>query len=92
MSTKQEDQRRAEHEARESRSLEAVVGKNVMHDLGWPAGLHHVQSRRVWADYYRVNVFVGEGAASAKVAHSFFVAADADGKVIESSPAITRRY
>jgi hypothetical protein len=39
-----------------------------------------------------VNVFVGEGAASAKVAHSFFVAADADGKVIQSTPAITRRY
>ena len=30
--------------------------------------------------------------ASAKVAHSFFVAADADGKVVESTPAITRVY
>jgi hypothetical protein len=87
MSTKQEEQ-----QSREFRSLEAEVGKNVMHDLGWPAGLHHVQSRRVFAGNYRVNVFVGEGAASAKVAHSFFVAADADGKVIESTPAITRRY
>jgi hypothetical protein len=87
MTTKQEEQ-----QARESRSVEAVVGENVMRDLGQPAGLHHVQSRRVFADNYRVNVFVGEGAASAKVAHSFFVAADADGKVLESSPAITRRY
>jgi len=81
-----------EQQSREFRSLEAVVGKNVMHDLGRPAGLHHVQSRRVFADNYRVNVFVGADAASAKVAHSFFVAADADGKVIGSTPAITRRY
>jgi hypothetical protein len=87
MTTKQEEQ-----QARESSSLEAVVGKNVMRDLGRPAGLHHVQSRRVFGDNCRVNVFVGEGAASAKVAHSFFVAADADGKVLESTPAITRRY
>ena len=72
MSSKQEEQ-----QARESRSLEAVVGENVMHDLGQPAGLHHVQARRVFGGNYRVNVFVG---------------ADADGKVIESSPAITRRY
>src|SRR5207244_4117813 len=49
-------------------------------------------ARRVWADYYRVNVFVGADAASAKVAHSYFVAADGDGKVIESTPAITRLY
>jgi hypothetical protein len=87
MSTKQEEQ-----QARESRSVEAEVGENVMRDLGRPAGLHHVQARRVFGDNYRVNVFVGEGAASAKVAHSFFVAADADGKVVGSSPPIARRY
>jgi hypothetical protein len=92
MSTKQEEARRAEQQARESRSLEAVIGENVMRDLGRPAGLHHVPARRVFGDNYRVNVFVGEGAASAKVAHSFFVAVDAAGKVIESTPAITRRY
>jgi hypothetical protein len=92
MSTKQEDQRRAEQEASGRRSLEALVSESVMHGLGRPAGLHRVQARQVFGGNYRVNVFVGEDAASAKVAHSFFVAADADGKVIESSPAITRRY
>jgi hypothetical protein len=91
MSNKQEEQW-AEQQALESRSLEEVVGESVMRDLGRPAALHHVQARRVFGDNYRVNVFVGEAAASAKVAHSFFVAADADGKVIESTPAITRRY
>jgi len=40
---------------------------------------------------YRVNVFVGD-AVSAKVAHSFFVAADGDGKIVSSTPAITREY
>jgi hypothetical protein len=92
MSTKQEEQRRAEPEASERRSLEAAVGESVMHGLGRPAGLHHVQARRVFAGNYRVNVFVGEDVASAKVAHSFFVAADADGKVVESTPAINRVY
>ena len=87
MTAKQEEQ-----QAREFRSLEAVVGENVMHDLGQPAGLHHVQARRVFGGNYRVNVFVGADAASAKVAHSFFVAADADGKVVESTPAINRVY
>jgi hypothetical protein len=92
MSTKQGEAHRAGQEATARHSLEAAVRDDVMRVLGRPAGLHHVQARQVWTDHYRVNVFVGEGAASAKVAHSFFVAADADGKVIESSPAIARLY
>jgi hypothetical protein len=39
-----------------------------------------------------VDVFVGDAAASLKVAHSIFIQADRDGRVVESSPAITRLY
>jgi hypothetical protein len=39
-----------------------------------------------------VNVFVGDDAASLKVAHSYFLQADGDGRVLTSSPAITRAY
>jgi len=41
--------------------------------------LHKVQVRRLWDDHYRVNVLIGEDAASAKIANSYFVEADGDG-------------
>ncbi len=71
--------------------LEAVVRDNVMDDLGSPAGLRLVQVRRVWGDSYRVNVFVGDD-ASAKIAHSYFLTADGDGKILTSDPALARLY
>jgi hypothetical protein len=46
----------------------------------------------VGAGRYRVNVFVGADAASARVAHSFFVEADGNGKILSSSPAVARLY
>src|SRR5688572_7534893 len=76
----------------EGRPLEAVVRGRVMSELGSPPGMHRVQVRRVWGDSYRVNVFVGDDAASFKVAHSFFLQADGDGRVLTSTPAIARLY
>jgi hypothetical protein len=92
MSTTQEQSPSAEKQLQERRSLEAVIRENVMYDLGRPAGLHCVQVRLLWDNNYRVNVFVGADAASAKVADSFFLAADGNGKVLASTPAIARRY
>ena len=97
MSATLEEQRRPDRKHDEQRepeggALEAAVRDNVMSDLGSPPGLHRVQVRRVWGDRYRVNVFVGADAASFKVAHSFFLQADGDGRVLSSSPAITRAY
>jgi hypothetical protein len=92
MSTRQEQVERAEQQLEESRSLEAAIRENVMRGLGRPAGLHQVQVRPLWDTNYRVNVFVGADAASAKVADSFFLTAGPDGEVLASTPAITRRY
>jgi len=92
MSTKQEPKRRSEQELQESRSLEAVIRAHVMEDLGQPASLLHVQVRLLWGSNYRVNIFVGPDVASAKVAHSFFLAVDGEGKILASNPAIARRY
>ena len=92
MSTKQERSQRADRELEVERSLEAAIRKNVMRDLGWPANLHEVQVRPLWEGNYRVNVFVGSDAASAKVAHSFFLTADAEGEVLVSTPTISRLY
>jgi hypothetical protein len=51
-----------------------------------------VQVRPLWDAYYRVNVLVGPDAASATIPHSYFVVADGDGNVLESSPKVRRQY
>jgi hypothetical protein len=61
-----------------------------MQTLGQPDDLHSVTVRQLWADRYRVNVFVNAGCP--KVAHSYFVVADGDGNVLASSPQITKQY
>src|SRR4051812_35619474 len=48
---------------------DALVGEQVIHSLGKPPHLLRVQSRRLWAGFYRVNVFVGESTACAKVSN-----------------------
>jgi hypothetical protein len=71
---------------------DAAIGDHVLRALGQPPGLHRVQVRRLWEGFIRVNVFVGADAASATVAHSFFLTADDDGNVVGSTPEITRLY
>src|SRR5215207_11452523 len=66
--------------------LNAVIGQHVLRTLGQPAGLQCVQVRHLWADHYRVNVFVGPDAVSARVAHSYFLVADGGGKVLAATP------
>jgi hypothetical protein len=92
MPTRQEN---AEHEAQnkeEHRSLNAVIGKQVLDALGQPGGLLATQVRPLWQDHFRVNVFVGVDAASARIAHSYFLVVDRDGTIIASTPKITRQY
>ena len=92
MSTKQPEQRPSEQQEPEVRRLEALVGDNVLSDLGRPDELRHIQVRHVWGNRYRVNVFVGPDAAALTVAHSYFLEADATGKIVTSSPVITKTY
>jgi hypothetical protein len=79
-----------EQQRRQQRKV--VIGQHVMHTLGQPGDLRAVQVRNLWDDHYRVNVFVGLDAASAKVAHSYFLVADSDGNILASTPNITRQY
>jgi hypothetical protein len=81
-----------ESERQERQEMNAKIGVHVMHALGKPGDLHGVQIRRLWKDHYRVNVLVGVDAASAKVAHSFFLIADSNGNILASTPAITKKY
>ncbi len=72
--------------------LKDLIRRQVLHDLGEPAGLLRVQVRPLWGAYYRVNVLVGAEAACARIPHSYFVAADGDGNILESSPKVRREY
>jgi hypothetical protein len=76
---------------REPRQQSAEIREHVLRTLGRPGRLHQVQVRPLWPEHCRVNVFVGD-AASAKIAHSYFLVADSDGNVVESIPRITRQY
>jgi hypothetical protein len=89
---KQEEQRITQQKKQEVGLLEAVVRDNVLSKLGQPDDLHRVQVKCVWGNNYRVNVFIGPDAVSSKVAHSYFLKADEDGKILSYDPAITRVY
>jgi hypothetical protein len=86
MSTRQERERGKYQERQERDGRNARIGQRVIHILGQPDELREVQVRRLWEDHYRVNVLVGADAFSAKIASSYFVEADADGNIIESTP------
>ena len=102
MSTKQERADQQQEERDESQRndqrkeacglQEAVVLKSVLLGLGRPADFLRGNARQLWENHYRVNVFVGPNAASARVAHSYFLETDGDGKILTSSPPVTRAY
>jgi hypothetical protein len=73
-------------------SRDEVISGHVLRALGRPCTLHRIQVRQLWEDHYRVNVFVGSDAASALIAHSYFLIAGEDGTILASTPKILRRY
>lgn len=92
MQMKQQEESHAESEKPLRQQLPAMIGEQVMHILGQPGGLHRVQVRKLWDDCYRVNVYTGPDAASAIVAHSYFVVTDDKGNIIAATPRITKQY
>jgi hypothetical protein len=73
------------------RRLAAIV-RGVMGFLGRPPDFLRATVRAVTADDFRVNVLAGADAASARIAHSYYVTADDDGKLTASIPTIRREY
>jgi len=92
MPTEQQSKRPADQEKQDRQRLDAVIGKHVLHALGQPGNLHRVQVRRLWDEHYRVNVLVGEDAASARVANSYFLVTDGAGAIVAATPGITKQY
>lgn len=81
---------RIKHEVRDH--LEALIGEQVLHLLGQPGNLLRVQVRKLWSGRYRANVLLGADMASARVAHSYFLAADDGGNITRSVPQIVKQY
>jgi hypothetical protein len=70
----------------------ARIGAEVLRALGKPPDLCAVQVHHLWENQYRVNVFAGETIVSAKIVSSFFVDADAEGRILATNPEIIRKY
>jgi hypothetical protein len=68
------------------------VRGQVLRALGEPDDRYEIRVRRLWEDHYRANVFLGEGLACGRIAYSYFLVADGDGNIVESSPALHKRY
>jgi hypothetical protein len=92
MATKQKDGPREDREPSVSGQLTDTIGRNVLQILGRPDDLQRVMVRLLWADHFRVNIFVGNDASSVRVANSYFLVADGAGNIINSVPAITRQH
>ena len=91
MTTTQQGKQQNDMDQHNRETMDALIGEQVIHILGKPAGLHKVQVRRLWERHYRVNILIGPDAASVKVANSYFLKLDGDGNIVESAPKITRQ-
>jgi hypothetical protein len=92
MTTKQKREQPDELERPAGETRNVLIGKQVMDILGEPEDLFRVQVRHLWECSYRVNVFVGPDAISARIANSHFLKVDDDGTIIASMPRIKRQY
>jgi hypothetical protein len=92
MAIKEQADKSKEIEKHQREKLKTLIREQVMHTLGEPGNLLHVQVRSLWENFYRVNVLIGPDVVSGKVANSYFLSADVDGKIVQSTPKIIKQY
>jgi len=90
--TKPPSEQHKDLERHQRETLDALIGERVIHTLGAPGDLLRVQVRRLWENHYRVNILIGADAASGKVANSYFLQADGEGNILQSTPKILKQY
>jgi hypothetical protein len=71
---------------------EAAIRASVLDSLGRPAELFRVSVMPLWGNKYRVNVFTGTDATSVRIPNSYFVEADDNGFILQSTPRIRKEY
>ena len=67
------------------------VSDHILHHLGRPNDLVHVQVKRLWDYSYRVNVLTGTS-VDATIQHSYFVKTNEAGEVVTTRPNVKRTY
>jgi len=87
----QPDEEAGLEKKRREQQADAICA-SVISALGRPSDLLRVSAIQIWKNHYRVNVQTGADAVSTRIAHSFFVASDEKGNLLESTPQITRVY
>jgi len=91
MPTTPQDEQKDKLEQHKRKALNALIREQVIGMLGEPLDLLSVAVRPLWDNNYRVNVFAGKDVASARIANSFFLAVDADGRILTCNPTIPKR-
>lgn len=92
MPTLQQMKQQADQAEQDREHMRVVIGGQALNALGQPDNLQRLQVRHLWEGYYRLNVYIGADATSAKVVHSYFLSVDGDGTILTSVPTITRQY
>jgi hypothetical protein len=67
-----------------------LIREQLLHTLGKPDKLLKVQVQSLWENFYRVNILVGDDITRAKISNSYFLKADGDGNIVESTPRIVK--
>jgi hypothetical protein len=88
---KREDTRQKARESQELELLIALVKEQIVQALG-AKDQQRVQVRLLWKDHFRANVYQGVDAVSSRIAHSFFLVASEDGKILRSTPPLSAAY
>ena len=70
----------------------AAIRAGVLKALGRPANLFRVSVTPLWGDHFRVNVVTGEDPSAVRIPNSYFVSADAAGRILGSTPQILKQY
>lgn len=81
-----------ENEQTGDSSLHDLIGRQVIRSLGYPKDLLKVGVYPIGSDRYRVNIVTGKDFATSRITDSFFVVADANGKIVNSTPQIVKQY
>ena len=79
--------------------IEELLVAELLNRLGRPEKLNFIKANNVFDNKWRIDVWCYYDSVktimttqSSKIFHSYFIHADAHGKIIESSPEITKIY
>jgi hypothetical protein len=76
----------------EEKTAKGDMADTVLTALGRPKDLHRVRAHNVYDNRWRVDVFREIKQDTFRITDSFFIVADEDGFIANSTPAIAKKY